>query len=145
MKLRLVFAGLTLVLLAPASASAQTVQAEVTLKVPVSLTQFGPDVSKVRVGCNIRSDAITNGDANRSISKVQEIPMSGGQLSTTASLVFSFTALDNPVGKNAIITCSLDGWSTSQSTWVQFTGGASNPSFKTNGPSIGLLDGAFVW
>jgi hypothetical protein len=146
MNLRLVPALLPIVVMAtPASAAAQTVSAEVTLKVPVNLTQFGPDVSKARVGCNIRSDAITNGDANRSISKLQEVPMSGGQLVTTVSVTFSFTNLDNPTGKTAIVTCSLDGFSTSKQTWLQFTGGATIPDFKTNGSSLGLIDGSFVW
>jgi hypothetical protein len=128
----------------PASSAAQTAEAEVTLKVPVNLTQLGPDVSKIRIGCTIRSVAISTGNANGEVTNTQEIPVSGGQVVTTASLAFSFTRLDNPVGKSAFITCSLDGWSAPQQAWIQFTGGATNPSFRIS-PSLGLIGGAFAW
>ena len=149
MKSTLVLAILAIGLLAvPASGAAQTAT-EVTLKVPVNLLQFGPDVSKIRVACSIRSDAITTGNTFREVSKTTEIPMSGGQVVTTATIVFAFTGLDNPVGKSATIVCSLDGWSTSQQSWNQFRGGATNPSFKVlstpNPATLVFLDGSFVW
>ena len=161
MKLRLALPVVTMVLIgAPVAASAQTVSAQVTLQVPVNLTQFGPDVAKVQVACSITSDPITTstsigrdptngkalyGTAAHVATLVAEIPMAGGQLVQTAPLVFSFVGLDNPVGKNAAIWCTLFGWSTSQGAWVQFTGGATNVSFKTSGGSGGGIDGAFVW
>ena len=160
MKLRLVIPVVTMVLIgAPVAASAQTVSAQVALQVPVNLTQFGPDVAKVQVSCTIRSDAITTstsygraadgrllyGSAAHEAYLVQELPMTGGQLTSTTSLAFSFAGLENPVGKNAAIWCTLMGWSTSQAAWVQFTGGATNVSFKTSGGSGGGIDGAFVW
>jgi len=161
MKLRLVPRVMTMILMgAPAAASAQTVSVQVTLQVPVNLTQFGPDVAKVQVACSITSDPITTstsigrdptngkalyGTAAHVATLVAEIPMAGGQLVQTAPLVFSFVGLDNPAGKNAAVNCSLMGWSTSQGAWVQFTGGATNVSFKTNGASLGPIDGAFAW
>lgn len=131
---------------APTPGTAQTVSASVTLQVPVNLTQLGPDVEKVRVGCSVNSLAITNGTGTGSheITKTQELPVSGGSVVTTASLVFSFTQLDNPVGKNATIVCTLNGWSTSQQKWIQFVPGEPNPSFRTT-TTVGFLDGSFVW
>ena len=133
-------------LLAPAPLAAQSVSAEVTLKVPLNLTQFGPDLAKVRVGCTITSDAITNRDANHAISKTAEVPVSGGQVVTTASVVFAFTNLDNPTGKEAKIVCAPPfGWSTSQQTWIQITGGNTNPSFKLVGPALDFIYSSFTW
>ena len=131
-------------LTAPSSSAAQTTQAEVTLKVPVNLTQLGPDVSKIIVGCSIRSDAITTGGTNREVTRTQELPVSGGAVVTTASIVFSFTGLDNPVGKSASIVCSLNGWSASQGTWTQFTPGAANPAFRTT-TTVSMIDASYTW
>src|ERR1043166_8476917 len=140
MNSRLVFAITTTCLLAaPAMLTAQTVSAEGTLKVPVTLTRIGPDVSKVQVKCGIIADAITVGSSdvltdysgNRYVEQVAETPVSGGQVSTTASLVFSFTGLDNPAGKTARVTCILLGWSTTEQKWNPFNPQASNPSFRT--------------
>ena len=162
MKLRPVPGVMAMILMgAPVAASAQTqtVSAQVTLQVPVNLTQFGPDVAKVQVACSVISDPISTstsygrasdgtplyGTAAHVATLVVEIPMAGGVLVQTAPVVFNFAGLDNPYRKNAAVNCSLMGWSTSQGAWVQFTGGATNLSFKTNGASLGPIDGAFVW
>ncbi len=144
MKSQLVLAVLTIGLLAaPASSAAQTVQTEVTLKVPLNLTQLGPDVAKVSLGCAITSAAITT-NANHNVVMIQEVPVSGGQLVTTVAFVFVFTGLDNPVGKSAAIVCDISGFSTSQQAWLQFGENAANPAFRTK-PSVSFLDASFVW
>lgn len=132
------------VMTGPAPSVAQTTSAQVTLTVPVDLTNLGPDITKVRVGCSIGSNAITNGNANREIIQTQEIPASGGVVKTQASLVFNFTQLNNPVGQTANVVCSLMGWSQSQQKWDQFTGAHPDPSFRTNA-TISLITTAFVW
>jgi hypothetical protein len=142
MKARLMLACMTIILAAPASSAAQTMSTEVTLNVPVNLTQLGPDVAKVRVACSIASSAIIT--ASDKAEKLQEVPVSGGQVVTTMSLVFSFTGLDNPVGKSATVACAITGFSTSQQTWDPFTQNATNPSFRTT-PSITFIQTGFVW
>ena len=147
MRYQSVFMAVTMMsLAAPASSTAQSVSAEVTLQLPINLTQLGPDVEKVRVGCTINSVAITNGTStgNHSISRLQDVPVSGGKVVTTVSLAFAFTELDNPVGKGATISCSASGWSTSQQTWVQFQPTATNVSFRTS-PKVDFIDSSFVW
>lgn len=133
-------------LLVPSGAiDAQTVSAEVTIKVPVNLTQLGPDVGKVVVACNIQSSAITNGSPNvNEVNRFTDVPVSGGQVVTTVTLVFSLTQLNNPVGKTAAVLCNLTGWSTSQQAYVQFGPNSPNPSFRTttNPPD---LNSTFVW
>jgi hypothetical protein len=133
----------------PGTSTAQAASAEVTIKVPVNLTSFGPDVAKVRVACTINSDAITNGTGggNHYMRKEQELPISGGQVTTNVSLVFSFTQLDNPVGKTAYLNCTLDGWSTSAQNWLLFVSNQANSSFKTSsgGDLSGAIGSPFVW
>lgn len=136
-----------ILLITPVSSAAQ-VSTEVTLAVPVNLTQLGPDVAKVLIGCSIKSDAITTGPAGtpNQVTKSTELAVSGGQVVTTASLVFSLTGLSNPVGKTATIVCTINGWSTSQQSWLQFTPNAANQSFRITGSSsLGFLDASFVW
>jgi hypothetical protein len=146
---RSVCAAITTVLLAvPASVTAQTASTEVTIKIPVNLTSFGPDVAKVKVWCNLNSDAITNGTGtgNHYLQQVQEIPVSGGQVTTTASLVFSLTQLDNPVGKTANLNCAIQGWSTTEQVWRGFMATSPNPSFKSlSGDAFGTITSSFTW
>jgi hypothetical protein len=148
MKTALLLAIVTLSLALPQRSAAQTASAEVTIKFPVNLTSFGPDVAKVRVACTINSDAITNGTGggNHYVRKEQEFPMSGGQLSTQVSMVFSFTNLDNPVGKSANLSCDIAGWSTTQQNWLLFTPTQANSSFKTSSGDLGVGIGpVFQW
>jgi hypothetical protein len=148
MKTPLALAITTIIFLAAAAPStAQTASAEVTLKVPVNLTQFGPDLAKVRVSCDIWSEAITNGTStgNHMIRKVQELTVSGGKVTTEVNLVFSFTALDNPVGKDAAVTCSLFGSTAAGTSWDDLSPTATNPSFKVSSGSGQNIGVNFKW
>jgi hypothetical protein len=149
MKTLSAFALMTITLLAvPGASTAQTASADVTVKIPVDLKNFGPDLAKVKVECTIISDAITNGTGagNHYMTKAQELPMSGGAVNTTVSIVFNFTQLDNPVGKPAQLSCNLLGWSTSAQSWIGSPDpNQSNPSFRTIG-AIKTSDGSgFSW
>ena len=148
MTLRLMVSLVTLGLVAAtAPVEAQTVSAQVTVNVPVNLSQFGPDVAKGRVRCTMSGNAITEGTGtgNHYVTKDQEFPISGGQATTTVTLLFSFTALNNPVGTTATVTCSLEGWSTSQQSWNGFFQNSPNPSFKVSGNEPLSIQQAFVW
>jgi hypothetical protein len=137
-------------LIAPRPSAAQ-VPAEVTLKVPVNLTKLGPDVTRIKVQCSIQSNAITAGEnleylgtSTNTVLQVQEFPVSGGQVVTTASFVFAFTKLDNPVGKTAAAGCNLVGWSESQLRYLQFGPGETNPSFRVTSTVAGI-NSYFDW
>jgi hypothetical protein len=119
------------VLAVPVMAAAQN-PGDITFTVPVTLTQLSSGVSKVRVSCAILSDAITvnrqvSNGANRiptgpgMISAQQEIPVTGGEVHATATLVVSTAGvLDNPLGKAATYACGLDGFSVAQQRFVPF-------------------------
>lgn len=131
----------------PSAGAAQAVaSAQVTVTMPVNLTQLGPGVSKVQVVCNITSAAITNGNGNfkTEMNQTQEYPVSGGAVQTQASLVFSFTNLDNPTGKSANVACSLLGWDQKTASWQQFTAAHADPNFRTNVSVIQVMQ-AFTW
>ena len=106
---------------------------EITFTVPVNLTQLSNGVSKVRVTCEITSEAITvnrqvvgknaQGPATGpgSVYAQQEFPVAGGEVKTTATLVISTAGvLDNPIGKQALYNCSLDGFSVAQQRFLPF-------------------------
>jgi hypothetical protein len=130
----------------PAESAAQ-VSAQVTVKFPVNLTQFGPDLAKIKVSCDIFSDAITNGisTGNHIIRKEQELPVSGGQVTADVSLVYSITGLNNPAGTLASVTCILLGWSTSAQIWLSFSPTETNSSFKTTSVIPNNNGSTFYW
>ena len=143
MRYRLVVLVLTIALLTdPESIAAQTISTEVTVKVPVNLTQLGPDVAKVQVGCSLSGPAVVTA-SDKSV-RLQEVPATGGQVVTTVSLVFSLTGLDNPVGTSATLSCGIDGFSTLQQSWYYFADNALNLSFRTT-PSLGYQKIDFIW
>lgn len=120
---------LTVMLLAaPASIAAQA-SIEITVKVPLNLTQLSPDLLKVKVSCTIQTGAIPLGSA----SQTQELPVSGGQVVTTATIVFPLTNLDLSTtwGRNARAICSIQGYSTATG-WHGFNGPNSLLPVRTN-------------
>jgi len=157
MNSRSVLVAMTITALAiPASSIAQAVSADVTLKFPLNLTQLPPDVSKVRVECEISSAAITDAEPGlagrsfapgvpRNVRKSQEFPVSGGQVVTPATLLFSFTALNDPVGKTADISCELWGWSISVQSWNTLGETSAVPAFRTISASVPVITSSFVW
>jgi len=143
MKSRFLLAALTTLLVAvPASSAAQTT-AEVTLKVPVILTQLSPDIKWVRVSCTIVSDALIIGNVTypNLVRKDEDIAVSGGEVVKLVTMVFSLT-LNNPVGKSAQAGCTLQG--ASGVDWLNFNENATNPAFRTK-PSVSASQSVFVW
>lgn len=145
MKLRSALSFLMLILAAaPQQLAAQTgtVAADVTVNVPINLTQLGPEITKIKLFCSITSVAITNAP-NNTVKKDQELPVSGGQVVTTASLLFSITGLDNPVGKQFTVACNTQAYSSTSSSWGDLNDTATNPSFKVSSPMRNGL--TFTW
>jgi hypothetical protein len=157
MNSRSVLVAMTITALAvPASSTAQAVSADVTLKFPLNLTQLPPDVSKVRVECVISSAAITDAEPGlagtsfapgtpRYVRKTQEFPVSGGQVVTAVTLLFSFTALNDPVGKTADIICQLWGWTISVQSWNALGETSAVPALRTIRASEQAITSSFVW
>jgi hypothetical protein len=142
---RLVFKFTLLVALcAPAASSAQ-VQTELTLTLPVQMTRIGPDVTKVMVRCRISSLALPPVLSHRQVDQQQELPITGGAVNTTVTMVFSLAGLEDPVGKSATIACMLTGWSASTQQWLLFTADAVNPSFRTTEPTTLYQGHSFTW
>jgi hypothetical protein len=154
---------LTAVILAvPAVGVAQN-PGDITFTVPVNLTQLSSGVSKVRVSCAIISEAITvnrqplNKGATTeagTISAQQELPVAGGEVHATATLVVSTAGvLDNPLGKPATYSCGLDGFSVAQQRFVPFnyalpiegTEPALRLTVPGSQPAPLRLGGTFTW
>ena len=117
-------------------------QSDVTFKVPLNLTQVSSDIAKVAVYCSISSIAIVNRAAK--LGAQQEIPVSGGQLVTTVTVVVPVSGLDNPVGKTATYECLLSGFSTSLQQWQPFNSASAVPAFRLT-PTPAGLSGTFNW
>src|SRR5688572_8954051 len=101
---RLVSATMVIVTLTtPNVVSAQTM---ITFEAPVKLTQLSPEVEKVGMYCDIKSDAIV-APTPGVLSGVDEVPVVAGQLVTTFRVVLIFPegTLKAPVGKTASYTC----------------------------------------
>jgi hypothetical protein len=153
---RILLVVLTACLLAvPSVAPAQTNSGDVTFTVPINLTQLQPDVVKVRVRCFLSSDAIT---VNRQptgkggtgplgpgeVLGVQELPVSGGRVVTTATVVVVVGGnLENPLGKLARYSCQLQGFSNTAQVWNIFDGYPNSAFVLTPQPS--LIAGTFTW
>jgi hypothetical protein len=127
-------------LLAPQTAAAQE-PTQVTLNVPVNLTRLSPDISKLRLACGIRSDAIATRD--HIVGVTQEVPTSGGQINATIPVVISIASLDDPTGKLATVRCTLEGWSALEERWAPFGPLQASP-FKTD-VALGISETTFTW
>ena len=150
---------LTICLLAlPGVSAAQANPGDIMLTVPVNLTQLSNGVGKVRVSCEIHSDAITvnrqptkgsPGSGPGILSKSEEVPISGGQVKATATVVVSTVGvLDDPIGKSAAYICALEGFSNAQQRWVPFNYASpityTEPAFRLT-PNPGSQSGMFTW
>ena len=147
------------VLALPGVSAAQANPGDVTFTVPVTLTQLSNGLGKVRVSCQIQSDAITvNRNSTKSggpgsgagnLYKSEEVPLSGGQVKATATVVISTAGvLDDPIGKSAGYICNLEGFSNAQQRWVPFNSSipiaGTEPALRLT-PSPGALSGTFTW
>ena len=150
--MRISICTVTTFLAISATVSAQS--SDVTIRVPLSLTQLAPDISKVRVLCAIRSSVVRvvttidrYGNAIAGPMADRELPISGGQAVVTLDLAVpippsSFTGPS--VGQNATWECGLTGFSTSGNRWDAFNATHANPAFRLS-PTPGTITGNFTW
>lgn len=144
MKIQAFLAAVTACLLAsPAVGGAQATASDVTFTVPLNLKNVSSDIAKVAVFCRIRSAAITT-TRDGTLSRQVEVPVTGGQLVTTVSVVVAVSGLDNPVGNPATYECSLTGFSTSLQRWDVFSDTHTVPAFRLT-PTPAGLTGSFKW
>jgi hypothetical protein len=118
-------------------------QSDVTFKVPLNLTQVSSDIAKVAVFCQITSTAIVSNSMGK-LQKQEEIPVTGGQLVMTVTVVIAVSGLDNPVGKTANYVCLLSGFSNLLQQWYPFSSTSTNPTFRLT-PTPAGLSGTFNW
>lgn len=144
MRTWLVFAiAPALLIVSPVASPAQTT-VQVTLRVPVIVTQFSPDVKYVRVVCNLITDAYTdayklsNGNQNF---KYEDLAVTGGEVVKLVTIVYDVT-LTNPAGKSARAACWLQGGSELTSI---LNPNSSNPAYRTTSTSVNQVETTFVW
>lgn len=132
---------------APHLVVAQAPGGEVTFKVPLNLTKLSTDIAKVRVSCRLQSTALvavnSSGQQAHDMVVGIDVPVSNGQVVTTATVVFSNFTLTNPGGATATYQCTLMG--------LDNTGSGSNfsetnpdPKFRLT-PTPAPLTGTFAW
>lgn len=150
MKLRTSTVLLTACVLAASTAvSAQTNAGDVTLRVPLNLTRLSPEIAKVVVSCKLESGAI--GDQNGQptpdryvvLDAKKEIAVTGGQVVTTADVVFSIPSLVNPSAYQAIYGCRLTGI-TKAGRSDGFSATTPDPVFRLV-PTPVNFEGTFAW
>lgn len=150
MKLRMSATLLTgCVLVTSNAVNAQTNAGDVTLRVPLNLTRLSPEIAKVVVSCKLESAAI--GDQNGQpitgrlvvLDAKQEIAVTGGQVVTTASVVFSIPSLVNPSAYQAIYGCRLTGI-TKAGRSDGFSAITPDPVFRLV-PTPANFEGTFAW
>ena len=109
MKCQSLYVLLTALLLAaPERGTAQTTT-EITVRVPVILTQLAPDVKAVRVTCNLISNELLNAtNGNQLMKSGEDITVSGGEVVKVVTIVLT-PVLQNPAGKTAGL--GRGGWS----------------------------------
>jgi hypothetical protein len=137
------FLAVVVALTAATSPRSLTAQTTVTFEVPVKVTQLSTEILKIRVLCNIRSDAIVAPSAGGA-SEVDEVPVVGGQVVTTMRVIFVFPegTLRAPVGKTATYSCEL-GLRTATGAGA-FSETSSNLAHVVK-PQPAVITGTFVW
>lgn len=138
---RFFVAALLLAVLSPArSLGAQTM---VTFEVPVKLTQLAPEILKVSMYCEIKSQAIVAPNPGQ-VSAIDEVPVVAGQVVTTMRVVITFdaNALQAPVGKTASYTCYLRG--RTATGLGGFDENSTNPIWVLK-PQPATVQGTFIW
>ena len=124
----------------PATLHAQT---QVTFEAPVKLTQLAPEITAVQLYCEIKSAAIVSPNPGRQAA-TDEVPVVGGQLTTTLRVVLTFPqgALQSPVGQTASYMCEIKG--RTQNGLGGFSDTATNPVWVLK-PNPAPTQGTFVW
>ena len=142
----------------------KSIPGDVTFEVPLDLTKLAPDISKVMVTCSMTSDAFPMRKGKGAPVKQPrgaqvELPVSAGQLVTTARVVIPVTVdsfMDptmampkDPTGKSVDYQCDIMGFSTKGGGWQQFIDKITEP--KNTNTSFHLtpfpapITGRFVW
>ena len=135
---------------APDVAVAQVPGGDVTLKVPMNLTKLSTELAKVRVSCQVDSTALRYDEQGRTTTTIFAdsgyIPVSNGQVITTASIVFSkFSLMNNPAGVTATYSCSLDAVDRAGLEGLLTTTRPQIYPQFTLTPTPAVLRGTFTW
>lgn len=134
----------------PGGAGAQTTTGgDVTFRVPLNLTRISPDIATIVVACRLESAAIgdQNGqpivDRTSRLDRQQEFPVTGGQVITTATIVFSIPSLVDPSRYPAIYGCRLLGITKSGMSGG-FSATSTDLAFRLS-PTPAVIEGTFTW
>jgi len=140
-------AATMLVITAISTPNVLSAQTMITFEAPVKLTQLSPDLQKVSMYCEIKSDAIVAPNPG-ALQGADEVAVVAGQLVTTFRVVLTFPegTLKAPVGKTANYTCDLRGrTATGLSAFADLsTNPGLNPAFVLK-PVPPIVQGSFVW
>ena len=131
--------------------SAQTIPGDVTFEVPVKLTRLLSYVSKVAVTCQFGStidpNIGTTSGATGVLYKMVELPVSAGQVDTTAHVVVTVPSTpDFKPGQSLMYQCALTALSSEPGV-----GSGWQPFDPKNGTSFNVsptplpITGSFVW
>jgi len=126
---------------------AQAPGGDVTFKVPLNLTKLSTDITKVRVSCRLQSTALVavnvSGQQSHDMAVGIDVPVSNGQVVTTATVVFSNFTLTNPAGATATYQCTLMGLDNTGGG-ANFSESSADPKFRLT-PTPAPLTGTFAW
>jgi hypothetical protein len=140
----------------PAIAAAQS---DVTFSVPVKLTQLSTEISQVQVDCAVDSPGVISvrpgaRDASSTVRGYVNLPVAGGQVVTTATVVVPISAdvlgggatgrIVTPPKGTATYRCRLTGYSTRSKTWSAFSDSSTSAAFRLT-PTPADLTGSFTW
>ena len=122
---------------------------DVTFKAPVNVTRLPPDITKVQVDCMITSSALPPDPrgATGHAGGFQELPVSGGQVVTTATVVVPIPSLNtsaNASAASATYMCRLTGFSQPLNQWGEFSDTQTIPAFRIS-PTPPNITGTFNW
>jgi hypothetical protein len=123
---------------------------DVTFQVPVNVTRLATAVTKIRVLCQITSQAIrgattSSGTPTDTVSGTLELPVSAGQVVSPATVVVPVTSLDTSNGRtSASYKCILQGTTTTDPRWYEFFDSGSAGAFRVS-PTPDPITGTFTW
>lgn len=147
MNRRLLFTTLTVLCWLATTGSAIAGPFDVTFQVPLNLTKLATDITKVRVFCEILSAALVTGNLVGGPALATEVPVSAGQVVSTATVVIPINSLDTSKATSAQYHCQLEGFSQTLQRWYPFSETATDARFRLS-PTPGLIPasgGTFTW
>ncbi|MGH8250227.1 MAG: hypothetical protein ACREVI_05945 [Steroidobacteraceae bacterium] len=132
-------------------ATAQQDPADVTFNVPVNLTRLPSALTKIKVTCELHSNAIIQHPASvlpaYRRDAQSEVPIVQGEVAETVQVVIPLTSrdLDNPSGKQAFYNCLLFAYRQSDNFWQNLTTATSLSAPFILTPQPQRITGSFVW